>query len=330
MKSQELMVKILGQLDLMYGNVIDQQEVRKAIEHVIYDYNITDKETLPATVNDINDKIYIYVTSKKIDGLSKLTLQNYVRRLSLFSKIVNKKINDITTMDIRMYLAERSKCGVKNSTIATETNILRSFFNWLQDEEYIERNPMKKINTIKVEKRVREALTRKEFELLREGALTLRQKALLEFLYSTGCRLDEVVKVNKSDIDWNTLSLQVIGKGNKERTVFINARAQVHLRKYILSRLDSSEALFVAGKKPYRRLGRRSIEREINIIQEQSDLDKNIYPHLIRHTISTHLLNSGMSITALQQILGHEDPATTQIYAKLSNIEIASEYRKYS
>jgi integrase/recombinase XerD len=153
---------------------------------------------------------------------------------------------------------------------------------------------------------------------------------LLEFLYSTACRLDETVNVKKSDIDWQKLQLNVIGKGDKERTVYINAKASVHLKKYLMSRLDTCPALFVAEKQPYAQLGRRSVEREIISIKEQSGLQRDIYPHLLRHTAATHWLDSGMDLTIIQKILGHENPQTTMIYAKLSNTEVEHAYRKYS
>lgn len=189
---------------------------------------------------------------------------------------------------------------------------------------------MRKIKTPKIEKRVREALTKEEFETLRTGAKTLRQKALLELLYSTGCRLEEVENMKKSDIDWQRLQLNVIGKGNKERTVFINATCLVHLRKYLMSRLDDNEALFVTERAPLKYLGRRAIQREIDKIMHQSGLEKNVYPHLIRHTFATHKINAGMSLNVLQEIMGHDSPDTTLVYASIDNSTVEHEYRKYS
>ncbi|HZK34820.1 MAG TPA: tyrosine-type recombinase/integrase, partial [Bacillota bacterium] len=186
------------------------------------------------------------------------------------------------------------------------------------------------IKTIKVEKRLREALTKEQFETLRTGAKTLRQKALLELLYSTGCRLEEVEQMKKQDIDWQRLQIRVIGKGNKERAVYINATAQVHLRKYFMSRLDNCDAVFVIERNPIGLMGRRTIQREIKVVAEQSGLGINVYPHLIRHTFATHMLNSGMSLNILQQILGHDDPSTTLIYAELDSVTVENEYRKYS
>lgn len=330
MKSQEATIRIIGKLDLLYPGQFDQAIVRQAIEEVLYSYTVEDKETLPATLDNMSDRILLYLATRKTEGLSNKTLESYGRTLGRFSRYMRKNVEDITAMDIRMYLANRSKEGIKNTTLANDTDILRGFFNWLEDEEYIQRSPMRKIKTPKVEKRLREALTKEEFETLRTGAKTLRQKALLELLYSTGCRLEEIEQMKKSDIDWQRLQIRVVGKGNKERTVYINATCQVHLRKYLMSRTDDCDAIFVTERKPIKFMGRRAIQREIKKIGKQSGLKRDVYPHLIRHTFATHMLNSGMSLDILQRILGHDEPATTLIYAELDNITVENEYRKYS
>lgn len=326
----EATIRIVSKLDLEYGDLIDQQKVRQIIEEVLYDYELTMKETLPAIIDNMSDRILLFLATKNIDGLSKRTIKQYGMHLGKFADYIRKNAEDVTTMDIRIYLSNYSKTGVKNSTLASETDILRVFFKWLEDEEYINKSPMRKIKTPKIEKRVREALTKEEFEILRTGAKTLRQKALLELMYSTGCRLEEVENMKKTDIDWQRLQLNVIGKGNKERTVYINATAQVHLKKYIMGRLDDSDALFVTERKPIKNMGRRAIQREIDKISEQSGIKINVFAHLIRHTFATHMINAGMSLTVLQEILGHDSPDTTLVYAKLSNREVEHEYRKFS
>lgn len=328
--TDEAIIKIVAGLESLYGDAIQPQKTRAMLEGIFTRYDVTEKSTALTVRDDMPEKIFLYLASKKIDGLSINSLQIYNRNLQRFSRAVRKNIADITANDIRIYLAHYAQTGVKDTTVATEMDILRGFFNWLENEEYIQKSPMRKIKPMKVAKRMREALTKEELEVLRQGAQTLRQKALLEFLYSTACRLDEAANVKKNDIDWQALQLRVIGKGDKERTVYINATAKVHLRKYLMSRLDDCPALFVAERKPYQRIGRRSIEREIDKIMLQSGLQKNVYPHLIRHTAATHWLQAGMDLTIIQKILGHESPQTTMIYAKLSTTEVEHAYRKYS
>ena len=330
MKSQEAVIRIVGKLDMLYGDVFDQARVRQAVEEVLYNYTIEDKETSLAVIDNIQDMALLYLATKKTEGLANDTIKSYGRGIGRFARFIKKNVEDITTMDIRMYLANRSKEDIKNTTLANDTDILKGFFNWLADEDYIQKIPTKQIKTIKVEKRLREALTKEELETLRLGAKTLREKALLETMYATGARLEEVERMKKSDIDWQRLKMNVIGKGNKERTVFINATCLVHLRKYLMSRLDDDSALFVTQRNPIKFLGRRAIQREIDKIMEQSDLKKNIFPHILRHTAAKHWLNNGMNITVVQELLGHEEIGTTQIYAQTSRTEIEHEYRKYS
>lgn len=330
MKSQEATIRIIGELDLLYGDVFEQAKVREVIERVLYDYDISTKETSLAVLDNMNDMILMYLATKKTEGLANSTLKNYGRYLAKFANHMRKNVEDITTMDIRVYIADKTKENIKNTTIANITDILRSFFTWLEGEEYIQKSPMRKIKSIKVEKKLREALSKEEFETLRTGAKTLRQKALLELLYATGCRLEEIETMKKEDIDWQNLRIRVLGKGSKERTVYINATCQVHLKKYFMSRVDNSNSVLVTERQPIRKLGRRAIQIELNKIVTQSGLDKNVYPHLIRHTMATHLLNSGMNLNVLQEILGHDDPGTTLIYASINNKQIEHEYRKYS
>ncbi len=165
--------------------------------------------------------------------------------------------------------------------------------------------------------------------MLRESCKTNRQRAFLEILYATGCRLSEVHALNKLDINYRTASCRVIGKGNKEREVYFSPKAMYHLRKYLMNRTDDSEALMVTERKPYRRLSQRGIQREIGIIAKQAGLDKKISPHTMRHTFATLTLNNGADIAAVQALLGHEDPATTQIYAQLTEEKKRDAHKKY-
>lgn len=220
--------------------------------------------------------------------------------------------------------------SLKNTSIETEKSILKSFFGWLEDEEYIVKSPARKIKPTKVEKRLRNALDDEELEKLRDACKTPRQRALLEFIFSTGCRLSEVVNVNISDINWDECSLKVIGKGNKEREVQFSKKARLYLKKYLASRGDiSNPSLFITERKPFHRLGKRAIEREIAKIAEQAGMNKAVYPHLLRHTMATMGLRAGMPLPTVQKLLGHSDPATTEIYAEISNDMVKEEYRKY-
>ncbi|BAQ14695.1 putative phage integrase [Clostridium botulinum] len=324
---EEVVIKLVGKLSLEFPE-INQLKVRTIAEEVLYKYRVLPEETALVS-SDIEEKLQIYLASKKLDGLSLKTLKNYQYNLAIFADHLRKPLGTITTMDLRMFLAVRCK-EMKATSVNGQISILKSFFGWLHEEEYIPKNPAKKLKQTKEPKRLRHAMTEEEVELLRQASKTDREKALIEFLISTGCRLSEVVGVNKDDINWHEMSLNVIGKGNKERKVYFSTKAKILLKKYLLTREDNNEALFVTSKRPHSRLGGRSIQREIKKIAKRAEIDKSIYPHLFRHSFATCKINSGMPLPVLQHIMGHENPSTTQVYAQLSEENIKYEYKKIS
>jgi integrase/recombinase XerD len=293
--NNEIIIRLVGKLTLEFPE-INQLKVRQIAEEVLYKYDIVPQETGLTTSNDTEEKLHIYLVVKKLDGLSIRTLKNYNQELLKFANYLRKPLGSVTTMDLRMYLAQRC-INLKPSTTNTQNYILKSFFSWLREEEYIPQNPMLKIKATKEPGRLRHALTVDEVEVLRQKCKNIREKALLEFTYSSGCRLSEIVDINKEDIDWHNKTLKVIGKGNKERVVCFNTKSKYLLKEYILSR---------------------------------ADLGKSIYPHLLRHSIATHLLAAGMALHNVQALLGHSDPKTTQIYAETSIENVVYEYKRIS
>lgn len=328
MFKEEVIIRIIDRIDNIYPNIIDRQFVKRNLEEILYDYEIKPVEKSLIVRNNILDKAFLFIASKRIDGLSNLTLQNYVRHLKDFHAKIGKNIEDINAMDIRIYLNAYAQTGVKKSSLSTKISVLKSFFAWLENEEYIIKNPMKKINNVKVDQSIREPLSAYEMELMRDACQTPRERCILEFLFATGSRLDEVVKLNKDDIDWVNMSVKVLGKGNKERTVYFNAKTKLHLKKYLLTRNDDCEALFVTERKPYRRLGRRSFQREIAKIAKLAGIKRSVFCHLLRHTMASTLAENGTDLITIQQLLGHEDLSTTQVYTKVSKKNVENEYRK--
>ncbi|EPR12316.1 site-specific tyrosine recombinase/integron integrase [Ruminiclostridium papyrosolvens] len=328
MVKEDVIIRILSKaVDLLTQEVAVQLKV--ILEEELYNYDLQPVENAIIPFEGIPEKIVLFITTKKLEGLSRKTLKSYSLHLARFSKTVQKRIEDITVIDIRRYLAQYASTGIKNSTLDTEISILRSFFNWLEAEDYILKSPMRKIKPAKKEKRIRKALSQEELEMLRLACRNQREKAMIEFFYSTGCRLDEVYKLNKNDIDWNKSSVNVIGKGNKERTVFLNARARVHLWRYLDLRKDNNEALFVGLRLPMKRLSHRGYQKVLNQLGVMAGITKSVHPHLLRHTTATTAVNAGASIQAVQKMLGHTTPATTQIYADLNVDEVQISHRKF-
>lgn len=323
----EIIIKIVGKLTQEFPEV-NQIQVREIVETVLYRYDITPQETA-LIASDIEDRIQIYIASKRLDGLSEKTLKNYNYELIKFASCLTKPIATVTTMDLRMYLSVRCK-NMKGSSTNALISILKSFFGWLYNEEYIPKNPAVKLKQTKEPKRVRHALTDEEVELLRQACWTKREFALVEFLVSTGCRLSEVVGINVSDIDWHDMSLLVIGKGNKQRKVYFNVKTKILLQAYLKDKRGNDPALFTSVRFPFARVGGRAIERELKNISQRAGFEKSIFPHLMRHTFATHNINSGMPLHVIQQLMGHESPQTTLVYSELSSENIKHEYRKIS
>lgn len=329
--NEEATIKIIGKITQQFTEFEDFQkqiELRKSIEEVLYDYEVKTKETA-LVASDIDEKIVLFLATKKLEGMSSKTIKNYNYMLAKFSSCLKKPVSSIDTNDLRRYLVIVGN-NIQANSVNSIIYCLKSFFSWLTNEGYIYKNPMLIIKATKVPKRLRHALTDEEVENLRQACKTPREKALIEFLISSGCRLGEIIEINKEDINWNERSLHVIGKGDKERKVYFSVKAKVLLKKYLVSRDDLTPALFVSVRRPHGRIGGRAIEREIDKIATRAGFEKSIFPHLMRHSFATHSINGGMPIHVLQHIMGHESAATTEIYAELSDENIMHEYKRIS
>lgn len=305
---------------------LDMDKVRNNLSRIFIKYEVAKIEG-DNDQPDIKEKIQLFLSSKKLEGLSELTLEGYRLDLNIFANDVLKKVNDVTPSDIRVYLAQFTEN--KMSTIGKKLSILKSFFSWLAGEEIIQRDPTLKINPPKTEKLLPKALKIEELEMLREGCKTRRERAFLEVLYATGARLAEVHQLNRDDVNQQSMSSNVIGKGDKERAVYLSFRALFHLNKYLESRNDECEALFVTVRRPYRRLSKAGIQREIKIIANRAGIGDKVSPHILRHTFATLTLNNGAELVAVQELLGHSSPETTLRYARISEERKRDQHRRY-
>lgn len=297
----------------------------EALAAILKDYFIT-KES-DEQRSDLNRRIKYYLGAKRIDGLSDKTLGNYRCNLEMFAARVNKSAAKVTTDDIRGYISYLDETRhLKDTSLQTHINTLRAFFGWLHTEEKIKKNPMSKIKSLKLDKKgARQALTVEELERLRDACKTYREKALIEFLVSTGCRLSEIAQLRAADLNLADRSVQVTGKGDKDRVVYFSVRARLMVQEYIVQR-KGGDGLFVSSKSPYEPLKPRAIQRIVRSLSERAGLEGRVHPHLLRHTFATHALNGGMDVTVIQRLLGHEDIATTQIYAELNEEGVSSIY----
>lgn len=305
---------------------INVEGTRSRLSSLITNYHISKVEQ-HETHPDLTEKIHLYLSSKKLEGLSDITLDGYELELGLFAERIKKKVENVSTSDIRVYLGEKSH--LKMSTIGRKLSILKSFFGWLASEEIIQRDPSTKLKIPKTKERQPKSLTIEQLEILREACTTDRQRAIIEALYATGMRLSELHQLNRNDINQQTMSCTVIGKGNKERDVYFSFKAMYHLNKYLNSRSDDCEALVVRGRKPHTRLSKRMIQSEVDKIAKRAGLDKKISPHVMRHTFATLTLNNGAELVAVQELLGHSSSETTLRYARITEERKRNQHKQY-
>lgn len=273
-----------------------------------------------------------YLMQKTMAGLSEGTLENYRSILTVFFRTVLKQPEEVTANDIRIWLFDYQKDhGVTSRTLDKYREYISRFFAWAHAEGYIQINPARSIEAIKYEEKPRESLTQIELEYLRMACETPRELAIIETLYSTGCRVSELAAIKKSDIDWQTKSVHLFGKGKKHRYSFLNAKSEVALKVYLATRDDDCEYLFATIRKPHRKLSKDGIEKIVRVIAKRcsGNVNKKITPHVLRHTTATLALKRGMSIEEISKLLGHENLETTMIYANSSVDDIKAVHAKH-
>lgn len=307
-------------------------KLRNILWMELHDYSLIKITNTDVAVCDegINEEaVRMFFVVKNIQGCTKKTLRYYGQTIkNVLGFLNNKPLDQITTNDIRYYLAvKKERDGNKDSNIDNIRRVLSSFFGWLHEEEYIQKNPMLKIKKIRVEKRVKKPFKESELELMRyEAASDLRLTAIIETLLSTGCRISEVSGMNRGDLDNDEII--VYGKGKKERTVYLNARAKAALERYLSSRDDDQKPMFVSHDQPHARLQVSRMGQEIRELGEKCGVN-DTHPHRFRRTAATMALNRGMPIEQVQIMLGHENIETTTIYAVSAQEAVKTSHKKY-
>lgn len=269
-----------------------------------------------------------FLDVKALEGCSKATIENYKFNLNKFLLGVRKDPTEITTQDIRKYLADyKRERGVSNTTLDNMRRVFQSFFTWMHREGYVLKDPCAAVNKIRADKIIKNPYSDEEMELMREAAKNLREKAIIEVLYSTGMRIGELEKLNKDDIDFVNGKAVVFGKGAKEREVYFNVKAQLALKKYLENRNDTNEALFVGLQSPYNRLKVSTYEKILRELGCRCGV--HCHPHRFRRTCATILLNKGMPIQEVSKVLGHAKLETTLIYCEINQQSVAANHKKY-
>lgn len=271
----------------------------------------------------------MFLSAKRIEGCSERTIAYYQMTVQHMLSTTEKSVRKITTEEIREYLAnyqKRNNCS--NVTIDNVRRNISSFFSWLEEEDYILKSPMKRIHKIKTKTVVKNTISDEGIERLRDGCKEKRDLAMIDLLYSTGIRVGELVNLNVDDIDLEGRECIVYGKGDKERRVYFDAKAKVHLKEYIEHRKDNNKALFVTLEAPYDRLKISGVEIRLRNLGRKLQLER-IHPHKFRRSMATRAIDKGMPIEQVQKILGHSQIDTTMQYAMVNQNNVKTSHQKY-
>ena len=287
------------------------------------------EEQAPSLATSNETLLKAFLSAKQVEGCSQPTIRYYCNTIKLLVNNMPKRFTDFTTEDIRAYLAVFQK--KHNATKVTVDNVRRifsSFFSWLEEEDFILKNPVRRIHKVKTGTQVREVLSDESLESIRDTCTRSRDLAMVDLLASTGMRVGELVKLNREDINFTERECVVFGKGNKQRIVYFNARAKIHLQQYLNERSDQNEALFVSLNNPQRRLQISGVEVRLRKIGREANVPR-VHPHKFRRTLATMAIDKGMPVEQVQKLLGHVKIDTTMHYAMVSQNNVKLSHRRF-
>lgn len=319
---EEKIVSVLNEMS-EYLSITQMKKLQEVIirnfsENKVVKTNIPNEEFLK-----------MFLAAKRIEGCSERTIKYYRMTIQNLLSVVKTNVRKITTEEIREYLSDYQKINnCSNVTIDNVRRNISSFFSWLEEEDYVLKSPMKRIHKIKTKTVVKNTISDEGIEKLRDHCRERRDLAIIDLLYSTGIRVGELVNLNIDDVDLEGRECVVYGKGGKERRVYFDAKAKVHLKEYIENRCDDNEALFVTLDAPYDRLKISGVEIRLRNLGRQLNLEK-IHPHKFRRSMATRAIDKGMPIEQVQKILGHSQIDTTMQYAMVNQNNVKTAHQKY-
>ena len=323
----ELITEVM-QLMLPVLDNAQLKQLKQVMDQALYRYKVIGMETKQEE-DDSKELIRMFIAAKKIEGCSEKTLKYYQTTIDAMVSSLGKSVRHILTEDLRAYLTEyQSRKQSSRVTIDNIRRILSSFFSWLEDEDYIIKSPVRRIHKIKTASSIKETYSDEDLEKMRDICDEIRDLAMIDMLASTGMRVGEMVLLNRDDINFAERECVVFGKGDKERIVYFDARAKLHLQEYIDSRTDENPALFVTLRAPHERIQIGGIEHRLREMGKRMNISR-VHPHKFRRTLATMAIDKGMPIEQLQQLLGHKRIDTTLQYAMVKQSNVKTAHRKY-
>ncbi|SHJ08798.1 integrase/recombinase XerD [Dethiosulfatibacter aminovorans DSM 17477] len=282
-------------------------------------------------IESIENKDYVemFLSAKQIEGCSERTISYYQATLFNMFKEIELPIRRITTEAIREYLKKyQAKNNCSKVTIDNVRRNLSSFFSWLEEENYIIKNPVRRIHKVKIGMTVKEVISDENIEIMRDGCNTIRDLAMIDLLFSTGIRVGELVNLDISDVNFDERECIVYGKGDRERKVYFDAKTKLHVQNYLKERCDENRALFVTLNRPYERLKINGVEIRLRELGRKLGIER-VHPHKFRRTMATRAIDKGMPIEQVQKLLGHQQIDTTMRYAMVNQNNVKNSHKKY-
>lgn len=306
-----------------YITAANLELVLEKLNDALYSYDVEEHTVDHELGNE--DYLNAFLDAKAIEGRSEKTISHYKYVLCQMMREMGVTTGRITIYHLRSYLMRQKQRGIADKTLEGTRSVFCSYFGWLEKEGLIKDNPCKNLSPIRCEKKVKKPFSDVELEQIREACANTRDKALVAFLLSTGCRVSEVCGLNRNDINFVSKECIVHGKGNKQRTVFFNDVTLMFLQRYFDDRHDEYPALFTG--KGSERITPGAVRAMLKRIEAKTGVE-NIHPHRFRRTLATSLIDRGMQIQEVATILGHDKLDTTMKYVFISKDNVHNAYRR--
>ena len=303
----------------------DMAVIMSTLSDALENYEMRD---ISGWADDKDDLMNCYLSALKVQNRSQKTIDRYKYIITRMMEYVKVPTRRVTVYHLRSYLAAEKERGISDNTLEGVRQVFSAYFNWLQRENLIERNPMANLGAIKRPKKEKRTFSEIDIEKLKTASKCIRDRAIISFLASSGCRISEMTGLNRNSIDLEKMECIVHGKGDKERTVYIDAVTSMLIRQYFSERTDESEALF-SGRHGERLHpgGVRAMLKELGII---TGIDHTVHPHKFRRTFATNMARRGMPIQEIAHLMGHEKIETTMKYIVQNKEDIKNDYRRYA
>lgn len=323
----EAKATLLSSLEKQLSVTIPAAEMTKVLSAVSDQLNFYEVNQIETQDNRPDDLLDAYIAAMKIEGRSEKTIARYFYLIKNMMKAVSVPTRSITVYHLRRYLVQEKNRGISDRTLEGTRQVFNAYFNWLFRERLIDVNPVANLGAIKYQKKIKAIYSDIDIARMKFNCKSIRDRAIISFLLSTGCRISEMVQLNKEDIDFNNLECTVLGKGSKERTVYLDSVTGMLLQDYLYQRSDSYPALFVG--RGSERITPSGVRRMLKDLSDKANVE-HVHPHKFRRTLATNLIRHGMPIQEVASILGHDKLDTTMEYIVLDKSDVKNSYRKHA